>query len=395
MAEERPALDIAYLHYGDQSQVTPRIAQALSERGHHVVPLCVPGPLELRSEHGRRRPTWRLAVGLAFGARRFGRHAFGHRWNTTFAFDVHTRRAEALVARLPRPPHVILQNGALFAPGRAPRVPYVLLLDHTRQLSMERRPNPEAGLPAPIDYGPGWRARETALYQHARGIATFSQLVARSLQDHYGVARERIQIVGGGANLHPEKVERRDDGRTLLFVGKDFQRKGGPILLRAFQRLHRQRPTLRLLIAGPRERLEGLPEGVSHLGFVTADKLTEVFSRATLFVLPTLREPYGLAFLDAMACGVPCIGTDVEAVPEVLDHGNAGVLVPPGDDAALAEAIDSLLDDPARTHALGLRGRMRVDGGFLWSHVADRLERALLVAAGLESATEDRERSVA
>ena len=326
---------------------------------------------------------------LAAAAARFGRRAFAHRWNTTYAFDAHTREAGRAVAALPTPPDVILQNGALFAPGENPRQPYVLLLDHTRQLSMQLAVPGGTSLPAPVDYGPAWRQRETSLYLGARAIATFSRRVATSLQRDYGVPGHRIRVVGAGANLHPDRIERGDDGQTLLFVGKDFQRKGGLVLLRAFERLRQERPALKLIIAGP-PKLSGLPQGVTFRGFVPPEQLPALFSQATLFVLPTLREPFGLAFLDAMACGLACVGTHVEAVPEVVEHGETGLLVPPGDDLRLADAIADLLDDPARTHAMGLRGRLRVDKDFLWRHVGERLERALLDAVGQPSGVQQR-----
>jgi glycosyltransferase involved in cell wall biosynthesis len=124
-----------------------------------------------------------------------------------------------------------------------------------------------------------------------------------------------------------------------------------------------------------------LPSGATNRGFVPPHELVELIAKTTVFALPTLREPFGLAFLDAMACGVPCIGTAVEAVPEVIDHQVTGLLVPPGDEHALAEALLSLLEDPAKAHAMGLRGRLRVDAHFTWEKVGERLESALVAAS--------------
>jgi glycosyltransferase involved in cell wall biosynthesis len=100
-----------------------------------------------------------------------------------------------------------------------------------------------------------------------------------------------------------------------------------------------------------------------------------------VFALPTLREPFGLAYLDAMACGVACVGTALEAVPEIVRDGETGLLVPPGDAGALAAALERLLGDPARARAMGACGRERVLARFRWDLVAERLERALLEAA--------------
>jgi glycosyltransferase involved in cell wall biosynthesis len=119
------------------------------------------------------------------------------------------------------------------------------------------------------------------------------------------------------------------------------------------------------------------PPGVAWLGFVPLEELPALLAQATVFALPTLSEPYGIAYLDAMACGVPCVGTRIEAVPEIVREGATGLLVPPGDPAALAEALERLLSDPAGARAMGARGRAWVSAGALWSHVGARLGRVL------------------
>lgn len=373
-------LSIAYVHYGVQSGVTAAIAGALGERGHDVRLVAATGELEPRDPATRRlRPSPRVLAHLALAAARFGRLALKHRWNTSYAWDHHARRAgEALRAARPVP-DLVLQNGALFAPGLPPPFPYALLLDHTRALAQASPAWPRAGLAAPPDYGPAWRAREAAVYRGARVIATFSENVARSLARDYGVDPGRVTVVGAGANVFPPEAPRRDDGRTVLFVGREFGRKGGPILLDAFARLRRRVPRARLLVAGPRAA-PPLPEGAFHLGPVELDELPALLSQATVFAMPTLREPFGLAFLDAMACGVPCVGTGLEAVPEIVADGETGLLVPPGDAVELAAALERLLADPRRARAMGARGRARVAARFLWSHVAERLDRALVTA---------------
>lgn len=376
-------LSLAYVHYGAQSGVTGAITRALAARGHDVRLVAATGDLDLR-DPVTRLPRVRLPVvkHLALSAARYGRLWYQHRWNTEYAFDLHSRRAGRALAALRPAPELVLQNGALLSPGLPPALPYALLVDHTRALGMRSLPWPQYGLGAPADYGPGWRAREEAVYRGARLVACFSGHVAGSLVEDYGVKREQLAVVGAGANVFPDEAPRLDDGRTVLFVGKDFARKGGPVLLDAFQRLRRFHPKARLLIAGPRH-VPALPENAVHLGPVDADELPALFAQATVFCLPTLREPFGLAYLDAMACGLPCVGTRLEAVPEIVEDGTTGLLVSPGDPVALCEALAELLDDPAGAREMGGRGRERVAAGRRWEHVAERLEAALrTVGAG-------------
>ncbi|WP_242370929.1 glycosyltransferase family 4 protein [Anaeromyxobacter sp. SG26] len=372
-----PSLSIAYTNYGEQSGVTLHVAHALRALGHRITPVSARGPLDLRDPATRLpRFTRDVAVHLALATARFRSQALTYRWNTPYAFDVHSRHLGVALAALDPAPDVVLQNGALFSPGLPARLPYVLLLDHTRALAEAAPAFRRAGLAAPPRYGRAWFERERACYRGAAAIATFSENVARSLVRDYGLARERIVVVGAGANVVPERPARADDGETILFVGREFARKGGTILLDAFERVRRRRPAARLLIAGPPEPL-ALPDGAEQLGPVPYDGLEELFSRATVFALPTLVEPFGIAFLDAMACGVPCVGTAVEAVPEIIEEGKTGLLVPPGDPSALAEVLLALLGDPARARELGVAGRARVLKRFQWTQVGARLDAVL------------------
>jgi glycosyltransferase involved in cell wall biosynthesis len=377
---DRASLCIPYVHYGEQSGVTAQVSRSLEALGHRVLPVSGHGPLELRDAATRRpRLTPLVLAHLALAAARFGSRALSYRWNTPFAFDVHSRCAGERITGLRVRPDIVLQNGALFAPGAPPSLPYVLLLDHTRALA-ERMPGvPQAGLPAPSRWGRGWRRREAALYRGAAAVATFSECAARSVIGDYGVDRDRVRVVGAGPNVLPSAVRREDDGETILFVGRDFDRKGGPILLDAFARLRRRRPSARLLVAGPPQRL-GLPPGAEQLGPVPESRLEDLFARATVFALPSLREPFGIAFLDAMACGVPCVGTLLEAMPEIVDDGLTGLLVPPADAAALAEVLERLLAAPSRARRMGELGRARVLARFTWALVAQRLSGLLLAS---------------
>ncbi|HET9594948.1 MAG TPA: glycosyltransferase family 4 protein [Anaeromyxobacteraceae bacterium] len=371
------ALDIAYLSYSDQSGVTDRLVAALSDRGHAVTHLRATGPLDHRHPSSRAlRMTPQVAWNLALSAARYGRRALHHAWNTCYAFDVHSRRAGELLAAMEPAAQVVLQAGVLFSPGAPPRLPYVLLCDYTAALARAT----DAGAAHAVDLGAGWRARERAVYLGAAAIAAFSERVKGSLVRDYGVDPGRVAVVGAGANVVPRAPERRDDGRTVLFIGKEWERKGGPLLAEAFALLRRRVPGARLLVAGPHGPID-LPEGAASLGRVPVAELPALCARATAFAMPTLREPYGLAFLDAMACGLPCVGPQAEAVPEIIDDGRTGLLVPPADAPALAAALERLLLDRALAACLGAAGRAKVLGGLTWEHVAGRVESLLSTAA--------------
>lgn len=373
---------IAYVNYGYQSGVTPNVVRAISALGHEIVPVDPTAVLSLRFPGVKLpRPTPRVLLSIAVSAMRFGPQAMNHRWNTVFAFDQHSKEAGDLLSRLSPRPDVVLQNGALFAPGRPPPFPYVLLLDNTCVLAQRHPPIPEAGIGRHIEFGAAWLRRERACYQGAAFIAAFSEVVKRSLVSDYGVDPARVAVTGAGANVVPTDGRREDDGHTLVFVGKSkFRGKGGLVLLHAFEMLRMQHPEARLLLVGPTDAPAQLPEGVTNLGLLPFIEVERLLRQATLFVLPTLREPFGIAYLDAMLCGAPCVGSDVDAVPEIL--GDAGVIVPHGDPEALARVLRELLEDPVRRAALSEAGRKRVlERGYLWPEVGKRLANLLTQAA--------------
>ena len=198
----------------------------------------------------------------------------------------------------------------------------------------------------------------------------------------------------------------------LLFVGRVSPDKGVHVLLDALTRVAATHPAVELAMVGdealPRldmqvaidaeERVRALsrfyrPEGylapvmetlpaelaarVRRRTWVGRDELPGLYRSSTMLVLPSVwEEPFGIPLVEAMASGLPVVATRVGGIPEVVEHEVTGVLVPPDDADALAEAIASLLDDPARARAFGAAGRRRAEVHFSWEVVAARL-RAL------------------
>ncbi len=167
---------------------------------------------------------------------------------------------------------------------------------------------------------------------------------------------------------------------TVLFLGIDFERKGGPAVLRAFAEVKRQLPGARLVVAGPPA---GPPQaGVEWLGHVAErERVQQLFAEATAFAMPSVCEPFGLVLIEAMAHALPVIGSTADAMPEIVEEGVTGFLVPPGDHEALAARMIELLSSPERCSAMGRAARERVQQRFLWSQVVTRVEEGLAQAA--------------
>jgi glycosyltransferase involved in cell wall biosynthesis len=195
----------------------------------------------------------------------------------------------------------------------------------------------------------------------------------------FGVPADKLYPVGAGVNLPRilDVGERSYDRPEVLFVGKDFARKGGPVLLEAFRAVRREIPEARLTLIGP--RLEDVPDGVRCLGVVPKNtpeglnRLLAAYAEASLFVLPSLYEPFGIAFAEAMAHKVPCIGADNCAMPEIVADGETGYLVPVSDARALARRMLDLLMDPEACRRMGEAGYRKYREHYTWDQVVARI----------------------
>lgn len=202
-----------------------------------------------------------------------------------------------------------------------------------------------------------------------------------------------VTVVPNAPDLSEDDVRGPDVARVpgrVLFVGALLDDKGVDVLVDAVARIAADTPALRLALvgAGPDERAlldraaaAGVGDRVEALGWLGPEALATQYASAAVFVLPSRTEGLPLALLEAMWHGLPCVGTDVGAVPEALGEG-AGVVVPPEDAEALAGAIHGLLADPASAAALAAAGAARVRSRY--SPVVHRaaVERLLLAHAG-------------
>jgi glycosyltransferase involved in cell wall biosynthesis len=248
-------------------------------------------------------------------------------------------------------------------------IPHFVYTDHT-ELVNRHYPWPDPH-PAP----PGWIARERLIYRRAAAVLVWSEHVARSLAEDYGVERERIVRVGVGGDSELEPTAGSYDSRRILFVGRDWERKGGPDLLAAFAALRARVPGATLVVAGCRPRVED--PGVTVLGDVRPAEVRRLMGEAAVFCMPTLREPFGLVFVEAAAHGLPVVATRIGALPDIVVEGETGFLVEPHDVAALSGRLERLLLDPAEGARLGAAGRRRALDRYTWLGVAARIAAAV------------------
>jgi glycosyltransferase involved in cell wall biosynthesis len=239
------------------------------------------------------------------------------------------------------------------------------------------------------------RMSERAALAAARRVVTTSASTARIVVQDYGVAPDRVTVAPPGTDRVGFAVGSRDGTLALVAVGAIVRRKGYDVLLAALAGLGDPGAHLpwRLTIAGDRgrdaaeaKRLDAtiarhrLADRVAVLGAVSAERLAELYMGADIFVLASRFEGYGMAYGEAIAHGLPVIGTTAGAIPDTVPAG-AGLLVPADDVAALREALRRLIVDPAERRTLAAAARAAAAELPTWQAAAELFARAIEAAA--------------
>jgi glycosyltransferase involved in cell wall biosynthesis len=237
-------------------------------------------------------------------------------------------------------------------------------------------------------HGEDFYRGDRALARHMDGAVSCSRFNAETVAARYGTLP---QVVFNGIDTtlfqpttpNPQIAALRGatNAALLLWVGRFQPWKGVDIAIRALACL----PNAKLLIAGDGEQrvhLEqlthdlGLAEHVHFLGSVPRTELPAIYSACDLMLATSFAsETFGIGPVEAQACGLPVVASRFGGFPEVVDEGRTGLLYPPKDHAALAQAITALLADPARRAAMAAAAPSWA-AQFAWPAVADRVELA-------------------
>jgi len=224
-----------------------------------------------------------------------------------------------------------------------------------------------------------WRDRQAEIYRGVTICGTFSHWAASSIVDDYKIDPGKVGVLGWGQNHAISPPASRDwTEPRYLFVGLDWDRKDGDGVVRAFKRLHRERPDARLDVVGGHPPLS--EDGVTGHGRLRLDddderaRLRSLFAQATCFVMPSLHEPAGIVYAEAAGGGVPSIGTTAGGAADLI-RPDCGLIVEPNAPDALYEALLRMADpDTAASMGEAARKRARL---FTWPAVGERILRAL------------------
>lgn len=206
------------------------------------------------------------------------------------------------------------------------------------------------------------------------------EFISRHFPGEYDIIPNGIQV-DDFANAEPFEHLKSDGMVNLLFLSRLEKRKGLKYLLGAFSKLKWDWPNLRLLVAGSgkpdadslRIISERNLQDVVFLGRVSDEDKFRYYKTADIYCAPaTGRESFGIVLLEAMAAGAPIVASAIEGYSSVITHGREGLLTPPKDEDALADAIATLLVDPQLRRRLSMAGSMNVQN-YRWERVARRV----------------------
>lgn len=305
-----------------------------------------------------------------------GRHTFSAVAPGYYRRRLAAERFDAVVEALNKVP--------VFAPLWAGR-PVVLLVHHLFGATAFR----EASFPVA---GATWLL-ERPIGRVYRGVPTevISASTAEDLAAR-GLRTGDVRVIHPGVDLGfftPDPSVPRAAGPTFLYLGRLRRYKGIQYLLHAVARLRDRGTDVRLLVGGRGEyepalrRLAAqlrLDDRVAFLGFVSEERKRELFRSCWANVFPSPKEGWGITNVEAAACGTPTVASDSPGLRESVLDGRTGILVPHGDVAALAGALEALARDPARVDVLG-REALAFARRFTWERTADETEAHLLSVA--------------
>jgi len=202
---------------------------------------------------------------------------------------------------------------------------------------------------------------ERKAMQKLAGLTANSNATAETVSKAYDIPRGKIKTIYLGMNLDcvpiDDQLEKERLQRpTLLLVGGNVQRKGLPVILKTMPELLKEIPELILQVIGKNQNMGrmkklvdklGMMDSVEFIGWIPPEKIKTYYRKASVFVMPSLMEGFGLVFLEAMAQGLPVIGGNVGGTLELIKDGENGILVSPRNSQALKKAIQKEINDVA------------------------------------------------
>ncbi len=191
-------------------------------------------------------------------------------------------------------------------------------------------------------------AKNKFVNENCRGLFTMSEWLAKDMIENTNLPAEKVHHVGGGCNININLIDcSHKTGNKFLLVGRNFELKNCPLVIRAFKILHEKYKDTELYVIGT--DIQNIPSeykninGVYYPGLLPYEKVAEYYNLCDFFVMPSKFEAYGLVFAEALIFGLPCIGKNIYAMPEFIKHDFNGYLINNDDPEELCSYMEKLL----------------------------------------------------
>jgi len=300
-----------------------------------------------------------------------------HPWDAR-VFISRSLELESQIARLPNAPDLIIHVFSMYCPTwERISIPYVMILDYTEVLAYRNWRDwapfvTQASLSSRLDC-------EKRAYERAAHLFPFGKGTQQSLIEDYCIDPAKITRIGCSARFAGYGGDKALGSKRILFYGgngSEFYRKGGDLVLAAFRIVRRAIPDAKLAIVGMSSR--AADPGVENYGFVSsADTMRELFLSSDVVLAPARCDSFPVFEIEAMNMGVPCITSDVDGIPEIVDHEVTGIVISNVTSQSLAAETMRLLNDPKKLAAMSRTGKEKAREKFSSARVARIMAEAI------------------
>lgn len=304
------------------------------------------------------------------------------------SFIKQSQQCERQIRALKNTPDFVFHLFGMYSPfWDSFDIPFSMYLDYTMALAHQTW-QPWAPFANEDDFLE-WKECESIAYQKAACIFTFSHLVKQSLIEDYDVIPHKVFAVGASGQFSSPYAGKKPFGSDrILFNASNFERKGGDLVIAAFQKIRAAIPTAELVIIGEKLSLPGHP-GINNLGVVSGSgAMQQLFLDCDILLAPALCEPYGQLLVEAINYGLPCVVSDIGGMPEIIDHDVNGFVLSELTPDCLADAVIDLLQDTSRLERYSKAGRQKVEEQLNWGVIAEKMQAQIRASAGLKQFSE-------
>ena len=255
-------------------------------------------------------------------------------------------------------------------------IPHYVYTDHTF-LENEKYPCFNKN---EVIYNHKWIECEKTVYSNATLNFTMSNNITNSIVKDYECEPSKVVCAYVAPNTNiPKIITIKEDKYVhphILFVGKDWEAKGGPTLLKAFINVLKKHPVVKLTIVGCKPEINIFNCNV--VGYIPISEIGDYFNKASIFCLPTVKEAFGIVFLEAMAYSLPVIGTNIGAIPEFIHDNKNGFKIKVNDVEKLTIKLLELIESPDKCRDFALYGRSLYLEKYTWENVGKIMKNQII-----------------